>query len=142
MTRGPGHRSLIRAEVRRLLARAPAFQALPEVERAQLERGLVQVTEQVLRARDPAAASREVTESLRRAAHGQAADLDRLRTTLAPGTARPARQLAGVDVPSFVAALIQGTFQATVDSSIQQMDAYAKLLADVAVSSSSDDDDD
>ena len=34
--------------------------------------------------------------------------------------------------PSFVASLIQGTFQAIVDASIQQMEAYAELLKNVA----------
>src|SRR5262245_3717709 len=32
--------------------------------------------------------------------------------------------LSAIDFPQFVAALIQGTFQAIVDSSIQQMEAY------------------
>src|SRR5262249_51710066 len=34
--------------------------------------------------------------------------------------------------PSFVASLIKGTFQAIVDASIQQMEAYAELLKNVA----------
>jgi hypothetical protein len=40
--------------------------------------------------------------------------------------------LSAIDFPSFVASLIQGTFQAIVDSSIQQMEAYASLLKNVA----------
>jgi hypothetical protein len=40
--------------------------------------------------------------------------------------------LSAIDFPQFVAALIQGTFQAIVDSSIQQMEAYAKLLQSAA----------
>ncbi len=40
--------------------------------------------------------------------------------------------LNAIDFPSFVASLIQGTFQAIVDASIQQMQAYAELLANVA----------
>ncbi|CAN7462085.1 hypothetical protein [Paraburkholderia hospita] len=40
--------------------------------------------------------------------------------------------LSAVDFPSFVSSLIQGTFQAIVDSSIQQMEAYANLLKNVA----------
>ncbi|MFO1310635.1 MAG: hypothetical protein U1F41_01080 [Burkholderiales bacterium] len=40
--------------------------------------------------------------------------------------------LSAIDFPSFVASLIQGTFQAIVDSSIQQMEAYATLLKNVA----------
>ncbi len=41
--------------------------------------------------------------------------------------------LNAIDFPSFVASLIQGTFKAIVDASIQQMEAYAELLRNVAV---------
>src|SRR5262249_34803024 len=40
--------------------------------------------------------------------------------------------LNAIDFPSFVASLIQGTFQAIVDASIQQMEAYAEMLKNVA----------
>jgi hypothetical protein len=40
--------------------------------------------------------------------------------------------LNAIDFPSFVASLIQGTFQAIVDASIQQMEAYAELLKNAA----------
>jgi hypothetical protein len=40
--------------------------------------------------------------------------------------------LNAIDFPSFVASLIQGTFKAIVDASIQQMQAYAELLQNVA----------
>lgn len=40
--------------------------------------------------------------------------------------------LSAIDFPSFVGSLIQGTFQAIVDASIQQMEAYAELLKNVA----------
>lgn len=40
--------------------------------------------------------------------------------------------LSAIDFPQFVASLIQGTFQAIVDASIQQMEAYAELLRNVA----------
>ena len=41
--------------------------------------------------------------------------------------------LNAIDFPQFVASLIQGTFQAIVDASIQQMEAYAELLKNVAL---------
>jgi hypothetical protein len=41
--------------------------------------------------------------------------------------------LSAIDFPSFVASLIQGTFKAIVDASIQQMEAYAELLKNVAM---------
>lgn len=37
-----------------------------------------------------------------------------------------------IDFPEFVRALVKGTFQAVVDASRQQMEAYAALLASVA----------
>lgn len=40
--------------------------------------------------------------------------------------------LGAVAFPDFTASLIQGTFQAIVDSSIQQMEAYSRLLAETA----------
>jgi hypothetical protein len=40
--------------------------------------------------------------------------------------------LNAIDFPSFVASLIQGTFQAIVNASIQQMEAYAEMLKNVA----------
>ena len=40
--------------------------------------------------------------------------------------------LNAINFPEFVASLIQGTFQAIVDDSIQQMEAYAELLKNVA----------
>jgi hypothetical protein len=41
--------------------------------------------------------------------------------------------LSAIDFPSFVSSLIQGTFQAIVDASIQQMEAYAELLKNAAL---------
>jgi hypothetical protein len=40
--------------------------------------------------------------------------------------------LNAINFPEFVASLIKGTFQAIVDASIQQMEAYAELLKNVA----------
>lgn len=37
-----------------------------------------------------------------------------------------------IDFPEFVRALVKGSFQAVVDASLQQMEAYAALLASVA----------
>lgn len=59
-----------------------------------------------------------------------------------PAAARPAgtevfgertrRALDAVDFPSFVAGLIQGTFQAIVDATAHQVREYAQLVADLA----------
>ena len=51
----------------------------------------------------------------------------------ASGVARVTRDTLGaIAFPSFVADLIKGTFQAIVNASIQQMEAYGTLLANVA----------
>ncbi|MGI9506860.1 MAG: hypothetical protein ACR2RE_27785 [Geminicoccaceae bacterium] len=50
--------------------------------------------------------------------------------TTASGATR--EMLGAIGFPEFTASLIQGTFQAIVDSSIQQMEAYANLLAETA----------
>lgn len=47
---------------------------------------------------------------------------------------RAASVLGAVDFTSFVAGLIQGTFQAIVDASIQQVREYARLVADISKS--------
>jgi hypothetical protein len=41
--------------------------------------------------------------------------------------------LNAINFPEFVSSLIKGTFQAIVDASIQQMEAYAELLKNVAM---------
>ncbi len=51
-----------------------------------------------------------------------------------PARIRPSSLAAQVDFPAFVAGLIDGVFQAIVDASTQQMDAYADLLTGVAKS--------
>ena len=53
------------------------------------------------------------------------------------GAAREGAAVAGallraVDFPTFVSRLIQGVFHAIVESSIEQMEAYGTLVADVA----------
>ena len=54
--------------------------------------------------------------------------------TIARDTSLVADLLAAVDFPDFVASLIAGTFDALVNVSIQQMEAYAKLVSAVAAS--------
>jgi hypothetical protein len=63
-----------------------------------------------------------------------------------PGTSAPSQTATGrvgevtratlnaINFPEFVSSLIKGTFQAITDASIQQMEAYAELLKNVAMS--------
>lgn len=91
---------LVRAAVRRHLARSPAFGQLAEPRRVALAADMEAVSADLLAEVEPASA---------------------------------AGLLAEVDFPGFVAGLIDGTFAAVVDASIQQMEAYADLVASVAV---------
>ena len=91
---------------------------------------------------DRAAVESEVRRSVRgllerTPAYRKLSDDDRHR--LAENMVQVAARLAGdspdqVDFPVFVDDLVHGTFQAIVDASIKQMDAYAELLASVSVS--------
>jgi hypothetical protein len=54
--------------------------------------------------------------------------------TLQGGTTAADALVDAVDFPAFVAELIHGVFNAIVDASIQQMDAYAALISGVAAS--------
>lgn len=60
-------------------------------------------------------------------------DLGRIVTFVA-GAPTPRRRdlVAEVDFPTFVAGLIDGVFQAIVDASVQQMEAYGDLVKGVA----------
>ena len=46
----------------------------------------------------------------------------------------PSSAVDNIDFPDFVSDLIQGTFEAIVDATIQQMDAYTELLENVTES--------
>lgn len=138
--------------VERAVYSSPSFGQLDDGTRADIAGSLAAVTG-YLRA-DPYAAALGVPMSRQ-----LAPDLSSLRRTDSPvpvpGDARgPASAPAGpaaassspvgrvgevarstldaIDFPSFVSGLIQGTFQAIVDSSIQQMQAYAEMLKQVA----------
>jgi hypothetical protein len=68
-----------------------------------------------------------------RAMHRKLArDLSKVVGYVAPARAPASSQR--VDFPSFVADLLEGVFDAFVNGSIQQMEAYAALLSDVAKS--------
>jgi hypothetical protein len=108
----------VEGEVLALLGRAPAYRELSDDTRARLAADMTKVGAFLADKdwlTDPAPAS----------AAGDRADdppgLDLLR-----GLANE------VDFPKFVSSLVKGVFQAIVDSSIQQMEAYAELMASVS----------
>lgn len=52
----------------------------------------------------------------------------------AAGVTQAGRMVNEVNFPGFVSSLVKGTFNAVVDASIQQMEAYGKLVNQVAMS--------
>ena len=123
-----------RQAVRGLLQRSQAFNALPEDKRRQLAHDLVQIGSYLaepegmrLRQQSPAVralAGDDVTED-KPQAFGQA---------VKAGVQSMVDLVQGVNFPGFVSGLIQGVFHSIVQSSIEQMEAYAKLVADVSKS--------
>jgi hypothetical protein len=61
-----------------------------------------------------------------------ARDVATLISRLSPEGATAKGTAGQVDFPDFVAGLLNGVFDAVVNSSVQQMDAYAALVANVA----------
>lgn len=109
--------TLVRPHVRELLARSPSFRRLPPDRQNQVAHDTAQV-----------AAYLVAPEGI------PANKLPGAVAIVHAGTDASSTAVAEVDFPSFVTNLIHNTFQAIVDSSIQQMDAYAKLVSSVAQS--------
>lgn len=155
-----GHGSAATGELVRGLLRAPAFRALDA--RTQYDLGqavskvadFLQAPSETLTAGEPVAGALLTPSDLRSRMGGQAQPAAPQQPAPAPpaqgapagsgatpsgggsATGRVAEvtraTLNAIDFPSFVASLIQGTFKAIVDASIQQMQAYAALLQSVA----------
>lgn len=98
-----------------LLRGAPAFQALAESRRLQVATDLTVIVNFL-----------EPEPGPPRAGKGRGAALGRRSGP----TAAPMVRSRGL--PEFVRALLAGTFHAVVDASVQQMEAYAELVAATA----------
>jgi hypothetical protein len=150
---------LARAEVRALLESSPAFWEMPPEQRRRLAFDLVKVaaytaallqeefalTEQldqvpmiVRQTIAPMAqAASAPPQPLAAAQAGTPAPRGPAVDEFSPRAAREAaritrEQLKAVEFPTFVADLIRGTYNAIIDASIKQMEAYAELVANVA----------
>ena len=93
--------TVVRSQVKALLARSPAFRSLTPDVRRQIAGDTV-----------------KVANYLAGSAPGRGAD----------------KPVGEVDFPGFVSSLIKGVFDAIVDASIKQMEAYAQLVSGVAKS--------
>ena len=138
-------RAVVRREVAGLLARSAAFRELPAVDRISLEHHLNKVAGYAAECvRDDWASSARLGQRPVLVRRRPAPDAGAVPVSaLAAGedfTPAAAGNIAGVtsatlralSFPNFVADLIRGTFTAIVNSSIQQMEAYTRLLEDVA----------
>jgi hypothetical protein len=129
--------SLVRGEAKSLLESAPSFRSLLPEDRKQLAFNLVKIgsyaaellRDQFLQAQK--LGQRPVLVEEQAASKSPAPEEFSPRAVNQAG--RVTREtLNAIAFPTFVADLLKGTFQAIVDSSIQQMEAYVKLLENVA----------
>lgn len=136
----------VRPEVRQLLESSSAFAKLPPQEQKELARTMVTVSAYM--ANPDGLAAQELSPQGSVLARTQADSTEAVRQRLAQdpgfagedfqggaikqGTQQFGELVKKVDFPKFVSGLIQNVFQAIVDSSIQQMQAYGELLANVA----------
>ncbi|CAN5919689.1 hypothetical protein BH11MYX4_BH11MYX4_35570 [soil metagenome] len=131
--------ALVRAQTKALLEKSETFQKLTPEERRALAYNLVKVgaytaeltRDQWLQAQRlgqrPVLVEHAAAQEKKRPAQ------DEFDTRAADAAGRVNKEtLNAIAFPTFVADLIKGTFQAVVDASIQQMEAYTKLLENVA----------
>ncbi|HSO39932.1 MAG TPA: hypothetical protein VLT33_45710, partial [Labilithrix sp.] len=150
----PGaRRSLVEAQVRALLESSPAYHAVDHEVRTQIEHDLVKIS-----AYAAEMVREELVQSLRLGQEPVIVERASMEGPgLPPPPAKPAKPavaaraqeefkpsaannigrvtgetLRALSFPTFVADLIRGTFQAIVNASIQQMEAYGQLLANVS----------
>jgi hypothetical protein len=121
-----------RQAVRGLLQRSPAFNALPEDKRRQLAHDLVQIGSYL--AEPEGMRLRRQSPQVRALAGDDTTKPQQFGQATRAGVENMVGLVQGVDFPGFVSGLVQGVFHSIVDSSIQQMEAYGKLVADVSKS--------
>jgi hypothetical protein len=123
-------------EVRAALARSPAFRQLSAAQQAQIEADLTKVTDFITKPPERVATALEdkqpsATDVLKmNAAKDPGLVQQQFRASaVREGTEAFRDMVSAVDFPKFVASLVQGVFRAIVEASIQQMQAFADLLA-------------
>jgi len=140
----------VRPQVRQLLQSSPGFRAMTPKQQQEIARDMVRVAAYM--ANPDGLAKEELTPGkgvLARAqadagvdaAKGKASDKlgtfagsDFEAGAMKQGVDNLTRAIDKVDFPKFVGSLIQNVFQAIVDASIQQMEAYASMLKAVSQS--------
>ena len=143
------HVSVVREEIEKLLGQAQAYHGLAPEARARMLEHMVAIgsyladpnahRHPVARASDRAAATTAAALAEKRDPVGDlqgrlAAKPGQVGAEFKAGAVAQATEDFGalvqkVDFPAFVSGLVKGVFQAVVDASLQQMQAYAELLA-------------
>jgi hypothetical protein len=126
--------AVARSEVKKLFEQSDSFRALPLDVRADIARNTALIAA-TLAEPERAQATDPYAEVMARGETGTGRGPGEFRA----GAAREGAAVAGallqqVNFPTFVASLVQGVFHAIVESSIEQMEAYGRLVADVAKS--------
>jgi hypothetical protein len=139
---------LVRASVKSVLERSPAFRALPREQRLAMAQNMVKVARYIVDAGGETAGT-PMTATVRGLADraDQVRDLGRPGRTSGQqfadqGGARAAQSggeaytglISRVNFPAFVGGLVEGVFDAIVTSSIRQMEAYSTMVANIAKS--------
>lgn len=130
--------SVVRSTVRKLLESSPAYRALPPDKRRDIAHNTVRVASYMadpdgLLSKKPRVVTARAPRKGARARSPAAAHLAVLGDPrVLDASAAAAALLQQVDFPEFVGDLIQGTFNAIVNASIEQMKAYGKLVEQVA----------
>src|SRR5687768_6362153 len=144
---------LVRGEVKQILNQSPAWQELDPEQRRAFAQNMVKVSHFLAKdpgwldlADDPGvdappapaatalAKAGEPIEDLKKRMAGKPGQVDFKASAVRQGVEEFGNLVKTVDFPDFVSGLIQGVFQAIVDASIQQMQAYGELLAATAKS--------
>ena len=138
----PVDRSLMetaRHKVRALLQSTDSFSHLPPDKAQALAKGMVDIATYLTQPDGVHLSRAQVAPAVRSLAGDDStplpnADQPEFGTALKTGVEQAGALMQAVNFPSFVSGLIDGVFNSIVTSSIQQMEAYAKLVADVSKS--------
>lgn len=133
---------LVRSEVRQVLENSASWRSMVPEKRREMANNMVRISKYL--AADPNWLESEIPEEHKDLAQALG-PVDDLKKRLAQkpgqvgqefkagalreGTETFRSLVNAVDFPDFVSGLIQGVFQAIVDASIQQMEAYTELMA-------------
>jgi hypothetical protein len=129
--------SAARDKVRALLESSEAYAQMPEDKRKALAHDLVQVgaflAEPGMRVA-PKHMNPDVLALAQADGSTNIKDQPKFGQAVRTGVEQAVALIEGVNFPAFVSGLIEGVFHSIVKSSIEQMEAYGKLVADVSKS--------